>query len=71
MTTLNDLETWLDALIRNRSKGVHTVTYDGHTVTYKSDREMASAIADLESRIAEMKSGGRSRRIFISTSKGV
>ncbi len=53
-----------------RYKGVHTVEYDGRRVTYATDMEMASALADLERRIAGL-GGGRVSIVRIQSSKGV
>lgn len=71
MATIAEMEAWRDQLIRDRSRGVTTVSYDGQSVTYKSDRDFASAIADLERRISNAKSGGRRGGLYIKTSKGV
>lgn len=60
-----------DALLAPRFRGVRTVEYDGRRVTYASDAEMASAITDLERRIAGLQEGGRKRRILTSASKGL
>lgn len=43
-----------DALIRARASGTRSVECEGRRVTYAGDSEMASALADLERRIAAM-----------------
>jgi hypothetical protein len=45
-----------DALLAARFRGVRTVEIEGRRITYATDAEMASAIADLERRIAETNS---------------
>ncbi len=70
MADLAQLTAWRDALMEARYKGVHTVEYDGRRVTYATDMEMASALADLERRIAGL-GGGRVSIVRIQSSKGV
>lgn len=41
-----------DALIRARASGTRSVECEGRRVTYATDSEIASALADLERRIA-------------------
>lgn len=43
-----------DALIRARASGTRSLEFEGRRVTYANDSEMASALADLERRIAGM-----------------
>ena len=61
--TLEEMTTQRDALLTARFRGVRTVEIDGLRVTYATDHEMASAITDLERRIAFANSDGRRRRI--------
>ena len=74
METADELQIQLDKLRRARASGILTVTYVGNgiqrSVTHKSDREMQTAIQDLERRIAAMRSGSN-RTIRISSSKGL
>lgn len=48
----DELITLRDALIRARASGTRSLEYEGRRVTYANDSEMASALADLERRIA-------------------
>jgi len=59
------------ALLAARFRGVRTVEIEGKRVTYATDSEMASALTDLERRIATATEGGRRRRILTSASKGL
>lgn len=68
--TLSELHSLRDALIRARLNGVREVRdSNGESVTYKSDREMAAALANVESQIAQMQSGAVNVVKFC-TSKG-
>ena len=69
--TLEEMLAQRDALLAARFRGVRTVEIDGRRVTYASDSEMATAITDLERRIAATREGGRKRRILTSASKGL
>jgi len=69
--TLEEMTAQRDALLAARFRGVRTVEIDGRRVTYASDAEMASAITDIERRIAATQEGGRKRRILTSASKGL
>lgn len=60
-----------DALMAACFRGVRTIEIDGRRVTYASDAEMATAITDLERRIAAAQEGGAKRRILTSASKGL
>ena len=55
--TLDDLKSRHGALLAARYSGTRSVSYDGKTVTYGSDAELASAIADIERRIAALERG--------------
>jgi hypothetical protein len=66
-----ELTSQREALLAARYRGVRTVEVDGRRVTYATDNEMATAISDLERRIAAAQEGGRKRRIFTSASKGL
>lgn len=67
--TAQDLEKMRDALIGARAKGVKTVQLNGERVEYKTDAEMASAIRDLDARIAR-PNGSTVRVVKFSSSKG-
>jgi hypothetical protein len=69
--TLNDLTAQREALLAARFRGVRTIEIEGKCVTYATDAEMASALTDLEWRIATATEGGRRRRILTSASKGL
>jgi hypothetical protein len=69
--TLEELTAQRDALLAARFRGVRTVEIDGRRVTYATDAEMASAITDIERRMAAAGEGGRRRRILTSASKGL
>lgn len=51
MANLDALKEQLDKLREIRAKGIHTYSIKDRSMTYRSDRELASAIADLESQI--------------------
>ena len=61
----------LTALQEARFSGLRSVSYDGKTLTYGSDTELASAIADLESRIARAAGTTRRRRWGTVATKGL
>ena len=69
--TLDELTAQRDALLAARFRGVRTVEIEGRRVTYATDAEMASALTDLERRIATATEGGRRRRILTSAVKGL
>ncbi len=69
--TLVELIAQRDALLAARFRGVRTVEIEGKRVTYATDAEMASALTDLERRIAKATEGGHRRRILTSASKGL
>jgi hypothetical protein len=69
--TLEEMTTQRDTLLAARYRGVRTVEIEGRRVTYATDAEMASAITDLERRIAAAGEGGRRRRILTAASKGL
>ncbi len=70
MADLTQLEAWRDALMRARYASTRTVEYDGRRVSYATDAEMATALADLERRIAAAR-GGRVTQVRINSTKGV
>ena len=70
MTDATQLITWREALLRARYAGIRTVEYDGKRVTYGTDAEMATALADLERRIAA-NNGQRVTQVRINSNKGV
>ncbi len=61
----------LSALQEARFSGLRSVSYDGKTLTYGSDEELASAIADLEARIARASGTARRRRWGTIATKGL
>lgn len=72
MATLAELITMRDKMERARFRGESAITgADGRSVTYKSDVEMKTALNDLNRRIAELSSAGRSGLVTFTTSKGV
>ncbi len=50
--TLVQMQALLAAMLGMRFGGVRSITYDGRQITYGSDAELATAISDLERRIA-------------------
>ena len=70
MADVTQLEAWRDALMRARYAGTRTVEYDGRRVSYATDAEMATALADLERRIAAARDG-RVTQVRINSTKGV
>ena len=69
--TFGELTAQREALLAARFRGVRTVEIEGKRVTYATDAEMASALRDLERRMATATEGGRRRRILTSASKGL
>jgi len=59
---LERMRALLAALQEARYAGVRSVSYDGKTISYGSDAELATAINDLEGRIATATSGAPLRR---------
>lgn len=49
---VEDMQALLSALLGMRFGGVRSITYDGRQISYASDAELATAIQDLERRIA-------------------
>lgn len=70
MTDLGQLEAWRGTLLRARYAGVRTVEVEGRRVSYATDAEMATALADVERRIANAQSG-RVSQVRIQSTKGV
>lgn len=70
MADAAQLTAWREALLRARYAGVRTVEYDGRRISYATDAEMATALADLERRIAANNTG-RITQVRINSSKGV
>ncbi len=58
---LERMQALLTALQEARFAGLRSVSYDGKTVAYGSDAELATAMRDLEGRIAAV-SGPSARR---------
>lgn len=69
--TIEEMTAQCEALLAARYRGLRTVEIDGRRVTYATDAEMATAITDLERRIALAGKDGRRRRILTSASKGL
>jgi hypothetical protein len=69
--TITQLITQRETLLAARYRGIRTVETDGRRVTYATDAEMASALTDLERRIAALDEAGRRRRVLTSASKGL
>jgi hypothetical protein len=70
--TLADLTAARDALVRARAEGVRRYRdQNGEEVEYKSDAKMASALAALERRIAELLGRPAPHTILFRTSKGL
>ena len=60
-----------DALLAARWRGVRSVEVEGRRLSYASDADMASALADLERRIANERSGTPRRILRTRASKGL
>lgn len=60
-----------DALLAARWRGVRSVEVEGRRLSYASDADMASALADLERRIANERSGAPRRILRTRASKGL
>lgn len=69
--TLAELIARRDRLRRARFNGAATVRIDGEEVTYKTDAQIAAAMAALETEIAKMTRGQRSRTTYPQTTKGL
>jgi hypothetical protein len=69
--TLDELIARRDRLRRARFNGTATVRIDGEEVTYKTDAQIAAAMAALETEIAKMTRGKRSRTTYPQTTKGL
>lgn len=68
--TLSELETLRAALVRARLNGTRSVRdQNGEELVYKSDREMAAALASIESEIARLQSSAV-KTVRFQTSKG-
>ena len=68
---IDRMQALLTALQEARFSGLRSVSYDGKTLTYGSDTELATAIADLESRIARASGTARRRRWGTVATKGI
>ena len=63
--TLDDLKSRHSALLAARYSGTRSVSYDGKSIKYGSDAELATAIADIERRIAALeRTSGRVLRPY-------
>lgn len=70
MATLAQLNAWRDALMAARYQGIRTVEYENRRVTYATDAEMATALADLDRKIAATEQS-RVSVVRIASSKGI
>lgn len=52
-----ELAAMRDELIRARARGTRVVMYEGKRIEYATDAEMASALADIESRLRRAERG--------------
>ena len=68
---IDRMQALLSTLQEARFSGLRSVSYDGKTLTYGSDTELATAIADLESRIARASGTARRRRWGTVATKGL
>ncbi len=69
---LERMRALLATLQEARYAGVRSVSYDGKSINYGSDAELATAISDLETRIASSATGTpRRRRWGTVASKGL
>lgn len=69
MPDLATLQTLREALLKARYAGVRTVEYDGKRISYATDAEMATALLDLERRIAA-QGATPIRQVRIASTKG-
>lgn len=69
--TIDEMKSRHEALLAARWRGVRSIDVEGRRITYATDAEMASAITDLEKRIAVLESGKPRRRVLTSGSKGL
>jgi len=70
MSNVDALKQQLGGLRNIRAKGIHTYSIAGRSIMYRSDRELASAIADLEAQIRAAESGVI-RKVKIRSTKGL
>jgi hypothetical protein len=64
-------QTQLTALKEAVSKGIRSVTTDGHTVTYATTTEMLRLIAVMENEIASSTGQRKSRIVYPSFERGI
>lgn len=69
MPDIAALQTMREALLKARYAGVRTVEYDGKRISYATDAEMATALLDLERRIAAL-GASPIRQVRIASTKG-
>lgn len=68
--SLSELETLRAALVRARLNGARSVRdQNGEELVYKSDREMAAALASIESEIGRLQSS-TVKTVRFQTTKG-
>lgn len=69
--TLEEMIAQRDALLAARWRGVRSIEIEGRRLTFASDADMASALADLERRIANERAGAPRRILRTRASKGL
>ncbi|MEQ8376573.1 MAG: hypothetical protein RLQ73_00715 [Hoeflea sp. D1-CHI-28] len=70
MSDLAEMKEQLAKLRAKRADGIAGYEIDGRSMTFRRDSEIASAIADLEARIANAE-GSNVRKVRIQSSKGL
>lgn len=65
------LRSQLQRLRNARASGTHRLQIDGQMTEFRTDAEMASAIADLERRLAAAEGRPPARITYFLTSKGL
>jgi hypothetical protein len=70
MADLASLKAQLEKLRKLRANGISSYTIKDRSMTYRSDRELASAIADLEAKITAQERGVV-RKVRIRSGKGL
>ena len=68
--TTESLTAELERLRQLRASGLRRIEYDGTSTEYRTDAEIASAIRDLETRLAALSPQGPVRVTYIKSSKG-
>lgn len=68
--TVEQMQAQLKRLRDVRAKGLDGYTIQGRSLNFKSDAQLASAIADLERRLAAA-SGTPVRLVYFNSTKGI